>query len=145
MDMKQPIVLLAEDNLAEAELARQVFQTINPALTIHVAVDGVETLSFLRREGKHSTVPRPDLVLLDLNMPRMSGRDVLGKIKQDPELHSIPVVVLTCSNAESDIQRCYDLHANCFVTKSLDLQEFFESMTCIAALWLRQPRRPDYN
>jgi CheY-like chemotaxis protein len=107
-----------------------------------VVGDGVEALAFLRREGAHSDAPRPDLILLDLNMPRMNGREVLAEIKSDPKLRRIPVVILTTSQAETDILQTYDLHANCYVTKPVELEQFVEVARSIEGFWLSLVQLP---
>ena len=104
--------------------------------------DGVEALAFLRREGDYADVPRPDVILLDLNLPRMDGREVLAEIKQDPRLLRIPVVIVTSSEAERDVARAYDLHANCYITKPVDLRQFIEVVKSIEDFWLAVVRLP---
>ena len=103
---------------------------------LHVARDGVEAMAFLRREGQHIGAVRPDLILLDLNLPRMDGREVLSEVKSDPKLKTIPVVVLTTSNAEQDVLRSYELQANCYITKPVDLEQFITVVKSIEDFWL---------
>jgi CheY-like chemotaxis protein len=105
-------------------------------------MDGVEAMAFLRREGKYQDAPVPDIVLLDLNLPRKDGREVLSEMKQDPRLRSIPVVVLTTSEAEQDIVRTYELHANCYITKPVDLEKFIDIIRAIEDFWLAVVRLP---
>jgi two-component system, chemotaxis family, response regulator Rcp1 len=106
------------------------------ANTLHVVEDGVEALAFLRREGQHAGVPRPDLILLDLNLPRKDGREVLAEIKQDADLKRLPVVILTSSAAEQDVLQAYNLHANCYITKPVDLDQFMKVVKSIEGFWL---------
>ena len=135
--MKEPfIVLLVEDNPGDVDLTREVLREGKLHLDLHVAMDGVEAMEFLRRRGAHAQAPRPDLILLDLNLPRKDGREVLAEIKADPELRRIPVVVLSSSDAERDIVRSYDLHANCYVTKPVDLNQFITIVKLIEEFWL---------
>ena len=110
--------------------------------TLHVVPDGVEALAFLRNEGEYADAPRPDLIFLDLNMPRKDGREVLAEIKSDEDLARIPVVILTTSKAEEDIIRSYDLHANCYITKPVDLEQFIKVVTMIEGFWLSMVKLP---
>ncbi|HEY0496573.1 MAG TPA: response regulator [Kutzneria sp.] len=119
-------VLLVEDDPGDVLMTREAFEHHKLRNKLHVVADGVEALQFLRREGEHADAPRPGLVLLDLNLPRKDGRDVLAEIKSDESLRSIPVVVLTTSEAEEDILRSYDLHANAYVTKPVDFDRFID-------------------
>jgi len=109
---------------------------------LHVVGDGEEALAFLHREGKHAQAVRPDLILLDLNLPKKDGREVLAEIKEDPTLRRIPVVILTVSKAEEDIVRTYDLHANCYITKPVDLEQFIQVVRSIEDFWLCVVRLP---
>ena len=118
-------VLLVEDDPGDVVLIREAFEDNKVHNTLHVVSDGVQALAFLRNEGEHAAAPRPDLVL-DLNLPRMDGREVLAEVKADPDLRTIPVVVLTTSEAEEDVLRSYDLHANAYVTKPVDFERFIE-------------------
>ncbi|RMD80069.1 MAG: response regulator [Gammaproteobacteria bacterium] len=135
-------VLLVEDNPADARLTREALREAGLRGRIHVVEDGVGALGFLRREGAYARAPRPDLVLLDLNLPRKDGREVLREIKADPELRSIPVVVLTTSCSEEDVLLSYQLHANCYVTKPADLDQFLETLRSLQGFWLRVARLP---
>ena len=119
-------VLLVEDDPGDVLMTREAFEDHKLANTLHVVSDGVEAMAFLRKEGEHAGAPTPDLVLLDLNLPRMDGREVLAAIKEDAALRSIPVVVLTTSEAEEDVLRSYDLHANAYVTKPVDFERFIK-------------------
>ena len=116
-------VLLVEDDPGDVVLIREAFEDNKVHNTLHVVSDGVEAMAFLRNEGEHAAAPRPDLVLLDLNLPRMDGREVLAEVKADPDLRTIPVVVLTTSEAEEDVLRSYDLHANAYVTKPFSTKD----------------------
>jgi chemotaxis family two-component system response regulator Rcp1 len=135
-------ILLVEDNQSDVLLTRIAMQQCKIANNLHVAVDGVEALAFLRREGKHAQAPRPDLILLDLNLPRMDGRELLGVIKDDPNFKMIPVVVLTTSDVEVDVVRSYELHANAYVTKPLDMDEFIRIVKGVDDFWFGIVRLP---
>src|SRR6202795_4588592 len=117
-------VLLVEDSPGDVRLTREAFKDAKVHISLHVAMDGVEAMAFLNREGDHANFPRPDLILLDLNLPKKDGREVLAEIKESPSLKSIPVVILTTSASEADILRSYMLHANCYITKPVDLSGF---------------------
>jgi len=135
--MSAPIeILLAEDNPADVRLAQEALKEGKVLNRVTVVEDGVEAMKFLKREERYEYAPTPDLVLLDLNMPKKDGRQVLAEMKMDPELRRIPVVILTTSQAEQDILRAYDLHANCYVTKPVDLDQFFEIVQSIEQFWL---------
>ena len=141
--MSDPIeILLVEDNPGDVELTREALHDSKVHMRLSVASDGVEALAFLAREGPHADAPRPDLILLDLNLPKKDGRAVLGEIKADPALSSIPVVVLTSSEAERDIAHAYALHANCFVTKPIGLDQFVEIVRSIEQFWLTVVKLP---
>jgi CheY-like chemotaxis protein len=129
-------VLLVEDNPGDVRLTEEALKDGRVANRLHVVGDGVEAMAFLRRQGRFAGVPRPDLVLLDLNLPRKSGREVLAEIKADERLRRIPVVILTTSQAEEDILRAYDLHANSFITKPVDLDGFLSVVRSIEDYWL---------
>ncbi|MFC1706223.1 response regulator [Planctomycetota bacterium] len=135
-------ILLVEDNPGDARLAREALRDGKVRNTIHHVEDGVEAIAFLRKEGPYEDMPRPDLVLLDLNLPKRDGREVLADIKSDPDLKRIPVVVLTVSKAEEDVLRSYDLHANCYVTKPIDLDQFLTVIRSIEDFWLTIVRLP---
>ena len=124
-------ILLVEDNPGDVRLTEEGFKEGKIRNNLHVAMDGEEAMAFLRKEGRYTGSPKPDLILLDLNLPKKSGRDVLAEIKIDNELKYIPVVVLTTSEAEEDIIRSYNLHANCYISKPLDLDGFMEVVKSI--------------
>lgn len=128
-------ILLVEDNPGDARLAQEALKEGRMASRLKVVVDGVEAMTYLRREGSFGDAPRPHLVLLDLNLPRKDGRQVLAEMKADPELRRIPVVVLTTSQAEQDVGRSYDLHANCYITKPVDLDRFISVVRSIEEYW----------
>jgi len=142
---ERPIeVLLVEDDPGDVMMTREAFQDYKLHNQLHVVSDGAEAMAFLRHEGEYAGRPRPDLVLLDLNLPRMDGRQVLEAIKSDPELASIPVVVLTTSENEDDVLRSYSLHANAYVTKPVDFARFIEVIRQIDDFFVtvvRLPRR----
>ncbi|MEV7405698.1 response regulator [Streptomyces sp. NPDC091267] len=139
----QPIeVLLVEDDPGDELMTREAFEDNKIRNTLHVVRDGQEALDFLYRRGDHEEAPRPDLILLDLNLPRYDGRQVLEQIKQDPELSLIPVVVLTTSSAEEDILRSYKLHANAYVTKPVDLDQFIAAVRQIDEFFVTVVRLP---
>lgn len=129
-------VLLVEDNPGDVRLTREALRDARVRNTLHVATDGVEAMAFLRREGRYHAAPRPDLILLDLNLPRKDGREVLQEIKGDDALKHIPVVILTSSQAERDILQTYQLRANAFVTKPVDLEQFLAAVRSIQEFWL---------
>lgn len=128
-------ILLVEDNPGDARLAQEALKEGRMSSRLKVVVDGVEAMTYLRREGAFGDAPRPHLVLLDLNLPRKDGRQVLAEMKADPDLRRIPVVVLTTSQAEQDISRSYDLHANCYITKPVDLDRFISVVRSIEEYW----------
>jgi two-component system, chemotaxis family, response regulator Rcp1 len=129
-------ILLVEDNPGDERLTREALKEGKVYSNLHWVKDGVEAMEFLRRQGKYSGVPRPDIILLDLNLPKKDGREVLQDIKNDAELKRIPVVVLTTSKAEEDVLRTYNLHANCYVTKPVDLEKFMVVVKSIDVFWL---------
>jgi CheY-like chemotaxis protein len=135
-------ILLVEDDPGDVLMTREAFEHHKIRNALHVASDGVEALQFLKREGPFGEAPRPGLILLDLNLPRKDGREVLGEIKQDPALRTIPVVVLTTSEAEEDILRSYDLHANAYVTKPVDFEKFVEVVRQIDDFWVTVVQLP---
>jgi chemotaxis family two-component system response regulator Rcp1 len=139
---KVKTILLVEDSPGDVRLTQEAFRGAGAALQLHVAVDGVEAVSFLRREGVHGKAPRPDLILLDLNMPKMDGRQVLSVIKQDDELKTIPTVILTTSEAEADIEAVYQLRANCYLTKPVEFDAFESLVKSIGDFWLTMVRLP---
>ncbi len=128
-------ILLVEDNPGDADLVREALRDNKVCNELHVMPDGVEALAFLRRQGRHARAPRPDLILLDLNLPRKDGREVLQEIKADHDLKRIPVVVLTTSKQEQDILSAYNLNANCYVTKPMDLDQFLHVVRSIDTFW----------
>lgn len=128
-------ILLVEDNAGDVRLAREGLRECKLLNNLSVAEDGVKAMAFLRREGEHAHAPRPDLIMLDLNLPRKDGREVLKEIKEDENLKRIPVVILTTSKAEEDIVKSYSLHANCYVTKPLAIEQFIEVVQAIETFW----------
>lgn len=141
----QPIdILLVEDNAADVRLTQEVLTDSKVTNNLSVANDGAEALLRLRQQGKFKGTPRPDLILLDLNLPVKDGREVLAQIKNDPELMAIPVVVLTTSKAEEDIVRTYNLHANCYITKPVDLEQFVTVVNYIEDFWLAIVKLPPH-
>jgi len=135
-------ILLVEDSAADVRLTREALKDAKILNELHVARDGVEAMAFLRREGEHADAPRPDIVILDLNLPRMDGKEVLAELKGDPELRSIPVAVLTTSDAEADVLDSYELGANCFLTKPVDLDQFLKVVRAVEEFWLGMVRLP---
>ena len=135
-------ILLVEDNAGDVGLIEEVFEEAKIRNKIHVVEDGEEAMLYLHGEGKLLGSPRPDLILLDLNLPKKDGREVLREIKEDNNLKNIPVVVLTTSNAEKDILRTYDLHANAYITKPLDFNEFMKVVESIESFWLEIVQLP---
>ena len=129
-------ILLVEDNPGDVRLTKEALKEGKVYSNLHTVKDGVEAMEFLRKQGKYKDVPRPDIILLDLNLPRKDGREVLAEVKNDSTLRSIPVVVLTTSKAEEDVLRTYDLHANCYVTKPVDLEKFMVVVKTIDSFWL---------
>ena len=136
-DGRSPIeILLVEDNPGDERLTREALKEGKVYHKLHWCKDGVEAMEFLHRRGKHKDAPRPDIILLDLNLPKKDGREVLEEIKRDEALKRIPVVVLTTSKAEEDVLRTYNLHANCYVTKPVDLEKFITVVQSIDRFWL---------
>jgi CheY-like chemotaxis protein len=140
--MKPVEIMLVEDNLADVRLTQEALKEEKLNNNLSVLNDGVEALAFLRHEGQYANAVRPDLILLDLNLPRKGGREVLEEIKNDPDLKAIPVVVLTVSDAEKDILESYNLHANCYITKPLDLNQFSRVVRSIQDFWLTIVKLP---
>jgi CheY-like chemotaxis protein len=141
--MVKPIdILLVEDNPGDADLAREALENSKLHNDLSVVGDGVEAMDFLRRKGKYAQAPRPDLILLDLNLPKKDGREVLAEIKGDPDLKRIPVVILTMSKDEEDVLTSYNLHANCFITKPIDLTQFMKVVKSIEDFWLTIVKLP---
>jgi two-component system response regulator len=136
-------ILLVEDNPGDARLAKEALKDSKLSNTLNIAEDGVEAMNFLHQTGKYSKMPRPDLIILDLNLPKKDGREVLSEIKTDDDLKRIPVVILTISKAEEDILKSYNLHANCFITKPLDLDQFMKVVKSIEDFWLTIVKLPN--
>ena len=142
-DATRPVeILLVEDNPGDVRLTREALREGKVRNNLNVVGDGVEALAYLRRQGKYADAVRPDLILLDLNLPRKDGREVLAEVKEDPELRHIPVVVLTSSQAEQDIARAYDLHANCYVSKPVDLDQFVTVVKSVNDFWFTIVKLP---
>ncbi|MEQ8536915.1 MAG: response regulator [Coleofasciculus sp. D1-CHI-01] len=135
-------ILLVEDSPSDADLTVDAFSEARVLNNLHWVKDGVEALTFLRRQGQYSDVPRPDLILLDLNMPKKDGREVLAEIKADSQLKRIPVIILTTSAAERDILKTYELNGNCYVTKPIDVEQFMSVIKLIEAFWLALVQLP---
>jgi chemotaxis family two-component system response regulator Rcp1 len=143
-DLKvKPIeILLVEDNPGDVRLTREALKEGKVLNNLSVAQDGIEALAFLRREGKYSNAIHPDIILLDLNLPKKDGREVLAEIKNDPDLRRIPVVILTTSKAEEDILQSYNLHANCYITKPVDLDQFITVVQSVEDFWFTIVKLP---
>ena len=135
-------VLLVEDSPGDVRLTQEALSTARPSVRLHIAPDGVQGMAFLRHEGNHHDAPRPDLILLDLNLPRMDGREVLAHIKADEVLKTIPVIILTTSDAETDILHSYQLQANCYLTKPVQLDAFEALVRSINDFWLTNVKLP---
>jgi CheY-like chemotaxis protein len=133
-------VLLVEDSPGDVRLTREAFRQANPTIVMHVATDGVEAMDFLLKEGAHALSPRPDLILLDLNLPRMDGREVLARIKSDDGLKTIPTMILTTSQSDVDIAKAYQLGANCYLTKPVQLDAFDALVASIVDFWVTKVR-----
>jgi len=135
-------ILLVDDNPGDVRLTKEALKDAKVLNQLHVAKDGIKALEFLRRQGKYAKAVRPDLILLDLNLPRKDGREVLAEIKDDADLRRIPVVILTMSKAEEDIIKTYNLHANCYITKPVDLDRFIEVVRAVKDFWLAVVKLP---
>jgi CheY-like chemotaxis protein len=135
-------VLLVEDSPGDVRLTQEAFRDANMSIHLHVATDGVEAMSFLRRDGEHAKSPRPDLILLDLNLPKMDGREVLAHIKADANLRTIPTVILTTSESEADIVKSYELQANSYLSKPVELDAFEGLVRSINDFWLTRVKLP---
>ena len=135
-------ILLVEDNPGDVRLTREALKEGKVLNNLQVARDGVDALAFLRQEDPHKDAIRPDIILLDLNLPRMDGRELLAEIKSDPGLRRIPVVILTTSKSEEDILKTYDLHANCYITKPVDLEQFIEVVQSVEDFWFTIVKLP---
>ena len=138
-------ILLVEDNPGDARLASEALKDGKVSNNLYHVTDGVEAMAFMRREGEYASAPRPDLILLDLNLPRKDGREVLSEIKEDPGLRLVPVVVMTTSAAERDLIKSYDLHANAYVVKPMDLDQFIEVVRAIENFWFTVVKLPQRN
>jgi chemotaxis family two-component system response regulator Rcp1 len=136
-------VLLVEDNPGDVRLTRETLREANKSIRLHLAADGVEAMAFLRREGPNALAPRPVLILLDLNLPKKDGREVLAAVKADFDLKTIPIVILTTSDADSDITRSYQLQANCYLTKPVRLEEFETIVKSVNDFWLTKVKLPN--
>jgi len=139
MQLQVPLV---EDSPGDVRLTQEAFRETNMSLHLHVAYDGVEAMMFLKHEGSYADSPRPDLILLDLNLPKMDGREVLSRIKADSDLKSIPTVILTTSDAEVDIAKSYQLQANCYLSKPVQLEAFESLVKSINEFWLTKAKLP---
>jgi chemotaxis family two-component system response regulator Rcp1 len=135
-------ILMVEDNPGDVRLTQEALKEGKVRNNLHVAEDGVEAMALLRREGKYTDAPRPDVILLDLNLPKKDGREVLAEIKEDPNLRRIPVVILTVSQDEQDILKTYDSHANCYITKPVNLDRFLTVVKSIEDFWLTIVKLP---
>jgi chemotaxis family two-component system response regulator Rcp1 len=142
METKPIDLLVVEDNSGDARLIREIMNDNNLFSSYYQAKDGVEAMNFLQRKGKFKTARRPDLIILDLNLPRKDGREVLHEIKNDEELKHIPIVIMTISQAEDDILKSYNLHANCYITKPIDLNQFIRVVKSIEEFWFSTVRLP---
>jgi CheY-like chemotaxis protein len=136
-------ILLVEDSPGDVRLTKEAFKDAKVLVNLNVASDGIEAMDFLKRKGKYVDAPRPDLILLDLNLPKKDGREVLEEIKENPALMSIPVVILTTSASDEDILRSYLLHANCYITKPVDLDGFLKIVNSIDSFWLSIVKLPE--
>jgi chemotaxis family two-component system response regulator Rcp1 len=135
-------VLLVEDSPGDVRLTQEAFRDAKSPINLHVAVDGADAMAFLRKEGTHADAPRPGIILLDLNLPKMDGREVLAHIKEDENLRTIPTVILTMSDAEADIEKSYRLQANCYLTKPVQLDTFEILVKSINDFWLKSVKLP---
>ncbi|MDE3016425.1 MAG: response regulator [Pseudomonadota bacterium] len=141
--MQAPLeILLVEDNEGDVEMTRRALRDSKPACNVSVANNGIEALNFLHRQGQFSDAPAPQIILLDLNMPRMDGKKFLEIMKEDTTLKAIPVIMLTSSGAPTDIQECYERHANCYVVKPFDGKEFMEAVRQVVSFWISLGRIP---
>jgi chemotaxis family two-component system response regulator Rcp1 len=135
-------VLLVEDSPGDVRLTREALRDAQRVIRLHVAADGVEAMAFLGRQGAHAHAPRPDLILLDLNLPKMDGREVLAQLKADPSLKTIPIIILTTSDAEADILKSYQLQANCYLSKPVQLDAFESLLKSVNDFWLMKVKLP---
>jgi chemotaxis family two-component system response regulator Rcp1 len=134
-------VLLVEDSVGDVRLTQETFRALNRSIRLHVAFDGTEAMAFLQREGFHADAYRPDLILLDLNLPKMDGREVLARVRDDASLKHIPIIILTRSDSEADVLQCYGLGASCYLKKPVQLGEFEVLVKCINDFWLTKKKR----
>ena len=141
-DIKIAEILLVEDNPADVGLTREALRDAKVANNLQVVTDGVEAMAYLRRQGKYANASQPDLILLDLNLPKKDGRRVLEEIKADPELKRIPVVVLTTSKSDEDVYRAYNLHANCYICKPVDFEQFITIVSSLEEFWFTMVKLP---
>ena len=140
--MKHVEILLVEDSPGDVRLTKEGLKESKVHTSLHVVTDGVEAMSFLRKEGKYANVPYPDVILLDLNLPKKDGREVLAEVKSDEKLRKIPVVVMTISKAEEDVCRAYGLHANCYIVKPIDFNQFITVVKAIENFWFTIVKLP---
>ncbi len=145
VDARRIEVLLVEDSPGDVRLTQEAFHDANADIRLRIVADGVEAMAFLLKHGPHADMPRPDLILLDLNLPRMDGREVLARIKQDDDLMTIPTVILTTSEAEADIVESYELRANCYLTKPAQWDEFVILVRAINDFWLTKAKLPQQS
>ncbi len=138
-------ILVVEDNSGDARLIVEVLNENKIFNSLHIVTDGVEAMDYLNQKGKYKDVPKPDLIILDLNLPRKDGREVLAEIKADPKLKRIPIVIMTISQAEEDILKSYNLHANCYVTKPIDLNQFIKVVKSLEEFWFSIVKLPSKN
>ena len=138
-------ILLAEDNPGDVDLTKEAFEEAKMANNLHVTEDGEATISFLKKEGEYENSPTPDIILLDLNLPKVSGHEILDFIKTDENLKKIPVVILTSSEAEEDVVKSYNLHANSFITKPVDLEKFLKVVKTVEDFWLHVVKLPEHK
>ncbi len=142
MRIKPIEILLVEDNLGDVRLTEEALKESKLLLNVHVVGDGVEALAFLKRESNFSDAPHPDLIFLDLNLPRMDGHEFLSKIKDDPDFRRIPVVILTVSESEEDVFKTYDRHANCYITKPVNMDQFVKVVKAVKDFWFTIVKLP---
>ncbi|HMK33696.1 MAG TPA: response regulator [Desulfomonilaceae bacterium] len=135
-------ILLVEDNPVDVMITKEAFGGGRVCNNLHVAEDGEQAMDFLYKRGKYSSAPSPEIVLLDLNLPRKDGREVLAEIKRDPSLRHIPVIILTTSEDQEDIWKSYELSANCFITKPVDMEQFVKALDCLGEFWFTLVRLP---
>ena|ERR1700722_6096908 len=138
-------VLLVEDSPGDVRLTQEAFRDARASIHLHVASDGIEAMAFLKHEGTQDNTPRPDFILLDLNLPKMDGREVLARIKEDDILQTIPVVILTTSDAEVDVMKSYQLQANCYLVKPVQLEAFITLVKSINDFWLTKATLPQHG